>query len=42
MNTINFSKFFKKANGFSLIIFSSIFFYFIKGLNFGIDFKGGT
>ncbi len=43
MNTINFSKFFKKANFFSLIIFfTSIFFIFIKGLNFGIDFKGGT
>ena len=43
MNTINFSKFFKKANVFSLVIFfTSIFFIFIKGLNFGIDFKGGT
>ena len=42
-NKINFSSLFKKANIFSLIIFSaSIFFIFFKGLNYGIDFKGGT
>jgi len=44
MNTkINFSKYFKTANIFSiLIILASIFFLFLKGLNFGVDFKGGT
>ena len=43
MSRINFSQYFKKANFISLIIFSiSIIFIFIKGLNFGIDFKGGT
>jgi len=42
-NQINFSSLFKKANIFSLIIFSiSIFFILFKGLNYGIDFKGGT
>ncbi len=40
---INFSSFFKKANIFSLIIFFiSILFILFKGLNYGIDFKGGT
>ena len=40
---INFSSFFNKANILSIIIFSvSIFFIFFKGLNYGIDFKGGT
>jgi len=39
----NFSSLFKKANIFSLIIFSvSIFFILFKGLNYGIDFQGGT
>tara|TARA_B100000579_G_scaffold434282_1_gene454791 strand:+ start:321 stop:1217 length:897 start_codon:yes stop_codon:yes gene_type:complete len=38
-----FSSLFKKANIFSLIIFFiSIFFIAFKGLNYGIDFKGGT
>ena len=42
-NRINFSKFFKVANIFSLLaIFISILFLFLKGLNFGVDFKGGT
>ena len=42
-NKINFSKFFKTANILSLLaIFISILFLFIKGLNFGVDFKGGT
>ena len=42
-NQINFSSLFKKANIFSLIIFSiSVFFILFKGLNYGIDFKGGT
>ncbi len=40
---INFSSKFKTANFFSLIIFLlSIIFIFFKGLNYGIDFKGGT
>ena len=39
----NFSSKFKIANIFSLILFVvSILFIFIKGLNYGIDFKGGT
>ncbi|MBA1338165.1 MAG: preprotein translocase subunit SecF/SecD/SecF fusion protein [Pelagibacterales bacterium] len=39
----NFSFFFKKANLLSIVIFSiSIFFIIFKGLNYGIDFKGGT
>ena len=43
INKINFSKFFKMANIFSLLaIFISVLFLFIKGLNYGVDFKGGT
>ena len=39
----NFSSKFKIANIFSLIIFSiSVLFILFKGLNYGIDFKGGT
>ena len=39
----NFSTHFNKANLFSLIIFSlSVILIFFKGLNYGIDFKGGT
>jgi len=39
----NFSLLFKKSNILSLILVSiSIFFIFFKGLNYGIDFKGGT
>ena len=42
-NSFNFSSKFKIANIFSLIVFTtSILFIFIKGLNYGIDFKGGT
>ncbi len=42
-NRINFSKFFKVANAISLFaIVCSILFLFLKGLNFGVDFKGGT
>jgi len=42
-NKINFSKFFKTANIFSLFAVTiSILFLFIKGLNYGVDFKGGT
>ena len=42
-NNINFSSNFKFANILSAIIFIiSILFIIFKGLNFGIDFKGGT
>ena len=42
-NKFNFSSKFKIANIFSLIIFlTSIIFILFKGLNYGIDFKGGT
>ena len=41
MTNINFSAKFKYANILSLILLS-IFFIFLKGLNYGIDFKGGT
>ena len=42
-NKFNFSSKFKIANIFSLILFLlSIFFILFKGLNYGIDFKGGT
>jgi len=40
---INFSKYFKHANIFSLLaVIISILFLFFKGLNYGVDFKGGT
>ena len=43
MVNINFSSKFTYANIFSLIfILLSIIFIFVKGLNYGIDFKGGT
>jgi len=43
MKNINFSSKFKYANIFSLALFSlSIIFIIFKGLNYGIDFKGGT
>ena len=42
-NSINFSKYFKVANIFSLLaVLISILFLFFKGLNYGVDFKGGT
>ena len=42
-NKINFSRFFKTANIFSLFAVTiSVLFLFIKGLNYGVDFKGGT
>ena len=42
-NKINFSQFFNIANIFSLIaVVGSILFLFFKGLNYGVDFKGGT
>ena len=43
MSNINFSAKFKYANIISLVLFSlSIIFIIFKGLNYGIDFKGGT
>ena len=43
MTNINFSAKFKYANILSLVLFSiSIIFITFKGLNYGIDFKGGT
>ncbi len=40
---LNFSHFFKKANILSFIaVLISVFFIALKGLNYGIDFKGGT
>tara|TARA_B110000444_G_scaffold251474_1_gene279386 strand:- start:207 stop:1115 length:909 start_codon:yes stop_codon:yes gene_type:complete len=43
LKNINFSSKFKLANIFSLIIFTaSTLFIIFKGLNYGIDFKGGT
>ena len=42
-NKFNFSSKFKLANIFSLTLFvTSIIFILLKGLNYGIDFKGGT
>ena len=43
MTNFNFSMMFKKANIFSLFLFLiSVFLISFKGLNYGIDFKGGT
>ncbi len=43
IKNINFVSKFKKANFISIIFFIlSIFFIIFKGLNYGIDFKGGT
>ena len=43
MKIINFNKFYRLFNWLSLIlVILSILFLFIKGLNFGVDFKGGT
>ena len=42
-NKITFSKSFNIANIFSLLaVLTSIVFLFFKGLNYGVDFKGGT
>ena len=42
-NKFNFSSKFKIANSLSILLFIlSILFIFFKGLNYGIDFKGGT
>ncbi len=43
LKNINFASKFKKANFASIVIFIiSVFFIIFKGLNYGIDFKGGT
>ena len=43
MNLILFNKFYKKFNIISLIlVFASLFLLLFKGLNYGVDFKGGT
>ena len=43
MKNINFVSQFKKANVISIVLFTlSIILVFFKGLNYGIDFKGGT
>ena len=43
MTKINFSKYFKITNYLSLFLFTlSIILIIFKGLNYGIDFKGGT
>ena len=43
INNINFVSNFKKANIFSIfVLIMSLLFISFKGLNFGIDFKGGT
>ena len=40
---INFNKFYKLFNIISLVlVIASILLLFFKGLNFGVDFKGGT
>ena len=40
---INFNKFYKLFNLISLtLVVTSILLLFLKGLNFGVDFKGGT
>ena len=42
-NKFNFSSKFRLANIFSLVLFAaSVLFILFKGLNYGIDFKGGT
>ena len=43
MKTIQFNKLYKKLNITSLVlIIISLFLLLFKGLNFGVDFKGGT
>ena len=43
MNNISFNKFYRKFNILSLIlIITSLIFLIVKGLNYGVDFKGGT
>tara|TARA_Y100001970_G_scaffold292754_1_gene435647 strand:- start:1914 stop:2816 length:903 start_codon:yes stop_codon:yes gene_type:complete len=43
MKTIQFNRYYKSFNIFSIIlILTSLLFLIFKGLNFGVDFKGGT
>ena len=43
ISNINFVSKFRKANTVSIVVFIlSILLIFFKGLNYGIDFKGGT
>ena len=43
MRTIQFNRYYKHFGFFSItLIFISLIFLFFKGLNFGVDFKGGT
>ena len=43
MKDIKFNKFYKHFGLFSIIlVIISLIFLFFKGLNFGVDFKGGT
>tara|TARA_B100001250_G_scaffold195090_1_gene167614 strand:+ start:4136 stop:5029 length:894 start_codon:yes stop_codon:yes gene_type:complete len=43
MTNISFNKFYKKFNTISiLLVIISLFLLLIKGLNYGVDFKGGT
>ena len=43
MKTIYFNKFYKSFNILSgILIIASLVFLVFKGLNFGVDFKGGT
>ena len=43
MKTIGFNRYYKKFGIFSLIlIIFSLLLLFFKGLNYGVDFKGGT
>ena len=43
MKTIHFNKFYKQFNILSIIlIIISLFLLLFKGLNYGVDFKGGT
>ena len=40
---INFNKYYRKFNYFSIaLILISLFLLIFKGLNYGVDFKGGT
>ena len=43
MNNISFNKFYRKFNILSFVlIITSLIFLIIKGLNYGVDFEGGT
>ena len=43
LQDINFSNYYKRFNIFSIIaVFLSILIILFKGLNLGVDFKGGT